>query len=389
MRRSLAALQAEAGERQRAVEEMRAIVAEGSELAEDRLALARLYAKDPVDLPQAITELEWVLARDPSNVLAIELLASVWKSLQRVEPRRRTLETLWMLGRSDESEIREMRQLARSRTQPVNPSITDDLVQLALFRDVTRGPYDHLYGASKEQLEEIYPAHDIGQNHVAYIAIDDEQTRADLEWTLRAFAMHGKVDLYVGEKVPHRTVSLRKGDRLQVVLDQTLVSAGPVVRMFSLARSLAYDRLGYMLLGRLGPKERNEVGHLLQAIGQPEDKRDRVAKEFLNRLPRRQFKAAERVASAAWEVIIETRPRRWMSRVDQVAARLALALVDDLDGALCAMAFLQEEDQVLESEQSLARLYSVQGAWDLLRYYLSTNHQKLVDGLKVIGPDLG
>jgi hypothetical protein len=69
-----------------------------------------------------------------------------------------------------------------------------------------------------------------------------------------------------------------------------------------------------------------------------------------------------------------------MRHVDHVCDRLAMALVDDLGGALDALVLLQDELQVRESGSGLARLYAVEGAWDLLRFYLTRNYEHLVEG---------
>ncbi len=380
LRRALAALHAEHGQVESAVAELRSIVATDRARSDDRIALARLYSRFDDGMDRAAEELRRVLTEEPANVLATHLLMQVWQRAGRMNLCRRAWRVLELLGRADGQPPAGVDSVPLPGPESApSAKLPEDVLKGLLSR--VDCPFDKLFVAIRGRYGELIPVRFMGENHVPVTEWEDETARTDALWTTRAFGLEEKVDVFAADSVPGGFVTRTSGDRVQVVIDRHFLSGESGSVRFVVAKALAYQTTGYELLARLGPKERNDLAALMWAIAAPEENRQPIVTEFLSKLPRKELKATERIAQAAGEVMLEENPRDWMRSVDLVTDQIALAFVDDILGALRFLAALQQEDLVLESGQTLALLYGVERAWQLVPEYLGPVHDELVSGL--------
>jgi len=378
LRRALARLQAESGNLDAAIGELRAIVADDRGKVDDRIGLARLYLRTKDGSAAAIEQLLSALEQEPANVLAIQLLASVWATQEQWDAVRRAWDVMLLLGRSGDVPEQATATVRPSMEAMPHLRVSDEVTQIA---SRFSGPFENLFRAIRGGVDLIYPVTYIGKNHVPYTDAEVPGFVEETRWLLNAFGWKDRADVFVAEDVPGRLSLMTKGERVQVVLDRVFVSGDIGIVRFALAKALAYERFGLTVLGRLGPKERNEVGQLLLGIAVPAEKRLPQVVEFLDALPRKEHKAADRIALAAGEDMLLASPRQWMRDVDRSTERLALAFLDDIVLALKAMALMQAEEMVIESGQNLALVYGVDGAWELLPYYIGPDQARAIVAL--------
>ena len=388
LRRVLARLHVEYGNRDAGMAELRSIVASDLGEVDDRLALGRLYAEKEGRAEDAEKELMAVVSEEPDNLLAIRQLALLWEREKKSVRLRRALEVLRLLGRLEDDERKTLETFPRKPMSEWKGTLSEDLTTHVLIGEQTRRPFDQLWAAVQRALAEVYPVMDVGRNPVPYTQIEDKQVVEDIVWVIRACGLASGADVFVAEKVPRQFVVLEKDGRVQVVLDRKVVEFGSDALRYTLARAFAFWKLGYVVLARLGPKERKETATLLLGIAAQESERAPTVKEFLNMLKRSELKAAERVAKAAGELMLEDNPLDWMKETDRLMDRLALVFADDLEQGLKTLSLIDGETMVLESGQSLALLYSVEGGWDLLKFYMSAGYDRLAEGLREVQEQL-
>src|SRR4030095_7429255 len=115
-----------AGERAAAIEAYRGILAVEPEGADDRVALAEIYARE--DVPKAIVECHRVLERDLRHPPCYRLLASLYERLGEPERAARVLSIFEILGYAeDQDRLLVAQQRSRQLFMPRRSMLVDEL----------------------------------------------------------------------------------------------------------------------------------------------------------------------------------------------------------------------------------------------------------------------
>lgn len=379
LRRALADLHGQNGNRSAAIAELQAVVGSGDGTTEDLLALALFFADDPGALSRAIELLRQALDGQPDHVGSLRAMAGVWPDSDPAG-KVRPLRALRILGKATRKELALLGSLEKQSTLARAP-LTDELRARHLADEEVRGPFGQMWLAIHTQLERIYP---IRSEPTGLRAWDPERDGLDLaEMAARLSMDPASFQVFVAEKsrIP---AFVAQGDVPVLVLWRPLLRGSEAERRYLVARCLEGLRSGFSLLYRLGPRERAELGMLLQTLVRPKDQRDPSAEEFLTLLTRKQLKVVERVAKAAGDVIPDLDPLSWMRSVVSHTARVGMLLCDDLLAAARMEALLGGVDQAVQPDGRVA-VRAIPGGQNLLRFYLSSHYDALCQAMLAPG----
>jgi tetratricopeptide (TPR) repeat protein len=368
LQRGLARILLAAGERHAAIEAYRGILAVEPDGADDRVALAEIYAME--DLPKAIQEIHRVLDRDLRHAPAYRLLASLYERTSEPERALRVNGILELLGYSDDSErVALASARARHAFVPRRSLITDDFRDRMLLPAAARSPLTEIYQAVSEQVATLHLMPPAGQNLVPVAQHEDPTLKVAVADATRLFGLEPEV--YVGDQV-HGGMIVLLYPRPIITLSREYAALPDGERRFLMGRAFESMRGGYAPLLRLGPRERQEVGALLKAMLMPEADRPSQAVEFIKQLPRKALKPLERYTGMHQAVD----PEAWIAALSLAQDRAGLLTSDDFPSTARALARLHGE-QLAMTEEGAVAIGAVPGGSDLVRWYLSDDYHRL------------
>jgi tetratricopeptide (TPR) repeat protein len=372
LQRGLARILLAAGERQAAIEAYRGILAVEPGGAEDRVALAEIYAME--DLPRAITEAHRVLERDLRHAPAYRLLAQLYDRQGEPERALRVNTTLELLGYMEAGEKLALAQ-ARQRLPfiPRRSTIPDELRSLLLLPPSARSPLNEIWATVAEQVAQLYMVPSPGTNLVAAAQLDDPAFKVAIADNVRLFGVEPEV--YVGDEVYGELIVLMF-PRPIIAMSKALVARPDSERRFLLGRAFESVRGGYAPIMRLGPSERTNVGALLRSLTLPEGERPPPTNEFVASLPRKTAKSLERFTGLASTLD----PDGWIAGLALAQDRAGLLSCDDFASAVKVLTRLSNEE-LAQSPDGAVAVGAVVGGADLVRYYLSDDYHRLRQAL--------
>ncbi|MDY0001702.1 MAG: hypothetical protein RBU30_10435 [Polyangia bacterium] len=375
LRRESATQKARAGERDVAIAELRALVASRHCSLEDRFALAELLAEDEASRPQAVAELQNILAQGLSDVEAVRRLVDLCPS-KDTAMRARCLRAAELLGLAKPAELQELRSL-----EPAMPGrtgvLTEDLRARHLASEEVRGPLGQLWQAVHEQLEQLYPAPAAGEGLRALEPGENGLNPGVVAASLGLGSVAFEVQL--SPNAPHPAMVI-PGEIPRVVLKEQLTSGPSAEAVFLMARAFEAYLSHYSLLLWIGPRERRAIGLILKSLAKPADQREPAVNELVSRLSRPHQKVLERVTAAAGEVIPALDPLAWMREVEGLLSQVALLVCGDLGAAARMIARTTRTEPALRPDGKVI-LSALPGGLNLLRFYLSSQYDELVAGM--------
>jgi tetratricopeptide (TPR) repeat protein len=372
LQRGLARILLAAGERQAAIEAYRGILAVEPGGAEDRVALAEIYAME--DLPRAITELNRVIDRDLHQASAFRLLNQLFERQGEPERGLRVTSTLELLGYMEPGEKLALAQ-ARKRAPfiPRRSTVPEELRTLLLLPAAARSPLTEIWHIVAENVAQLYMVPSPGENLVPAAELDDPALKVAIADNVRLFGVEPEV--YVGDAVYGEMVVLLF-PRPVVAMSRALAARPDAERRFLLGRAFESVRGGYAPLMRLGPSERANVGALLRSLTLPEAERPPPTIEFVSNLPRKAAKALERFIGMAPSLD----PDGWVHALALAQDRAGLLSCDDFGASVRVLTRLSNEELAVSPDGAVA-IGAVPGGPELVRYYLSDDYHRLRQAL--------
>jgi tetratricopeptide (TPR) repeat protein len=372
LQRGLARILLAAGERPAAIEAYRGILAVEPGGAEDRVALAEVYAME--DLPRAIQEAHRVLERDLRHAPAYRLLATLYDRQGEPERSMRVNAVLDLLGYMEQGEHMALMQAkARIPFQARRATMPDELRKLLLLPPAARSPLSEMWAAVAEQVAALYLVPSPGTNLQPAASTDDPALKVIIGESVRLFGVEPEV--YVGDEVWGEMIVLMF-PRPVVVMSRPLAARPDPERRFLLGRAFESIRGGYAPLMRLAPSERANVGALLRSLTLPESERPAATNDFVKELPRKSAKALERFVGLTQQLDAEA----WTAALVQAQDRAGLLACDDFSSAARVLARLSNEELAASGDGAVA-LGAVPGGVDLVRYLLSDDYHRLRQAL--------
>jgi tetratricopeptide (TPR) repeat protein len=368
LQRGLARILLMGGDRSAAIEAYRGILAVAPDSADDRLALAEIYAME--DLGKAVAEASEVVFRDSRHAAGYRLLASYYSRTTEVQRTARVLSVMDTFGYTDDSDKRLLARVNAERvSSPLRQPLSDDLRRRHLLTSHFASPFGEFLDATAEQLASLFPEPAVGQNLRPVAKSGDDALVAAVAELNRIYRLEPEV--YVAEQVP-RGAAVMNYPRLMIVLDRGLVDEGDAAKKFALG--WAYEMLTgrYALFHGLGRRHRRELGYLMKSLFLPEHERPAPATEFLARVPR----TAARVVERNVGIMRAADPEVWIEGMLAAARRAGLVICDDFRVAVRTTARLNG-DTVMASEEAATALGVVICGNDLVQYYLSDQYHNL------------
>jgi DNA-binding SARP family transcriptional activator len=371
LQRGLARILLQAGDRAAAIEAYRGILAVEADSAEDRVALAEIYAA--TDLERAIAEVGRVLTTDLRHAPAFRLLGQLYERAGDRERATRVLAVLDLLGYSEGDEKTALSKArAAQRMAPRRGQLGDDSRRNLLLLPQLRSAVFEAYQLVRVELAAGTPQPLLGTNPapLEQHADIDMATRADVAETMKMMGMD--CDVLVAADVPGRLV-VTEFAKPTVVIDRAMLSrSDSAERRFIFGRAFEIARGGYAGLLRFGSRERGEAIELLKALLLPENERPQVAQEFVHTLPRKTAKSLERLVGM--QAGSET--EELVGALHQTANRAGILSCDDIAAACRSLARLANEELAVDPNGAVA-LGAVVGGLDLVRYYLAEDYARL------------
>jgi tetratricopeptide (TPR) repeat protein len=372
LQRGLARILLAAGERAAAIEAYRGILAVEPGNAEDRVALAEIYAME--DLPRAVQEVHRVLERDLRHAPAYRLLASLYERQGEGERATRVNSVLDLLGYLEPGErLTLAQQRARTPFQARRATMPEELRKLLLLPSSARSPLTEIWATVAEQVAALYLVPSPGTNLQPASTLDDPALKVIIGEATRLFGIEPEV--YVGDEVWGEMIVLMF-PRPVVVMSRGLAGRSDPERRFLLGRAFESRRGGYAPLMRLSPSERANVGALLKSLTLPEGERPPATIEFLKEMPKKVTKALERFLGLGSQLD----PESWLAALGQAQDRAGLIACDDFAASARVLARLSGEELAASGDGAVA-LGAVPGGVDLARYLLSDDYQRLRQAL--------
>jgi tetratricopeptide (TPR) repeat protein len=381
LQRGLARILLSAGRRDEAIEAYRGILAVEPDGAEDRVALAEIYAMD--DLAKAASELYRVLERNLRHAPAYRLLATLLDRMNEPERAYRVVSTLELLGYAEPDERSQLATSRRLRVfHPRRVPLTDELRSTLLLPLAARSVLTEVYSLVAAELNGLYPLPAPGTNHTPHTQVAGLGLEGLIADTSRVFGV--SPDVYVGDDV-HGGMVVLHVPRPIVLLDRSVGKLSEAERRFLLGRAFESVRGGYAHLLRLGPRERLEVTGLLRALMMSEKERPPPAQEFVKALPKKTVKVLERFHNVSVGAHAEggspsnpSSDSGWCVGQAEAQDHAGLLCCDDFGAAAGALMWLGGEElaQTRTSEGVLA-LGAIPDAAGLVRYFLSQEYHVL------------
>ena len=370
MQRGLARILLTVGDRPAAIEAYRGILAVEPDNADDRLALAEIYAHE--DLPRAVEEVKQVTQLDLRHAPAYRLMASFYARAGETERAVRVLTAMECLGYAEDP---DRRAAAKARAEqmllPIRHPMSDELRRRFLLTPHSSSPLGELFEAVVPYLTALFPEPPVGTNLMPLNAFEDPSIKIIVADSVRLFGVEPEV--YVGQDVPRAVVALSHPQQV-VVIDRTLLGETESARRFLTGWAFDAIRGGYALLQVLGRRERAELGGLLKSMLLPENERPGPTTEFMRTLPRGPLRVIERLQGMARLADSE----EWIDGMLATDRRAGLFACDDFAAATRMIARLGGDHLGPSDIQALAMVLCGE---DLVRFYLSDEYHRLRESL--------
>ncbi|HKE20125.1 MAG TPA: hypothetical protein VKB80_34865 [Kofleriaceae bacterium] len=371
MQRGLARILLTVGDRPAAIEAYRGILAVEQHNADDRLALAEIYAHE--DLPRAVEEVKQVIQHDLRHAPAYRLMASFYARAGETERAVRVLTAMECLGYAEDPDRRAAAK-ARAEQQmllPIRHPMSDELRRRFLLTAHSTSPLGELFEAVVPYLTALFPEPPVGTNLVPMAAYEDAAIKLVAADSVRLFGV--EPELYVAHGVPRGVVALSHPQPV-VVIDRELLGETESARRFVMGWAFDAIRGGYALLQVLGRRERAELGGLLKSMLLPENERPGPTTEFMRTLPRTPLRVIERLQGTARLADSE----EWIDGMLATDRRAGLFACDDFAAAARMIARLSGDHLGASDIQALALVLCGE---DLVRFYLSDEYHRLRESL--------
>jgi tetratricopeptide (TPR) repeat protein len=366
LQRGLARILLASGDRPAAIEAYRGILAVDPEGANDRVALAEIYAVD--DPPRAIAELRKVLDRDIHHAPAYRMLASFHARTGDRERAQRVLTALDLLGFAEEDDHRALQQLRVNRhSLPLRRGLDDANRERLLLTTTAREPLGEVWSAFAEPLSARVPPPALGDNLVP--CASGEPRLAQLAQEVGS-VYQVDVDVLVADRVPG-LLAATAFPRRQIVLDRTLLAESELALRFLFGYAFEAIRGGYAVLLQLGARQRRELAQLLRALLEDDAPLGPAADLVASASPRAHKLLERHVGTSHLD------PGAWFDGMLACAKRAGLVACDDFAAAIWMIARLSGE-RVASHDETVA-LGAVLGGPDLVRFYLSDGYQQIRD----------
>ncbi|MCG8424347.1 MAG: tetratricopeptide repeat protein [Proteobacteria bacterium] len=367
LQRGLARILLDSGDRSAAIEAYRGILNVQPDSADDRVALAEIYAME--DLIKAISELKKVIHRDIYHAPAYRMLASLYAQEGENARAYRALSVMDMLGFAEEDDRSKTAKLRVGlKNQALQGALTDELRAELLITEAATEPFGEIFIACASEITALFGQKVTGENLVPIQTIEDRGLHTTLAQVIKLYGV--EPDIYVGEQIPGEVIVMAYPRRL-VIVERSLLDASDAGRRFLFGWAFEAIRGGYALLVNLGRRQRSELGSLLQALLLPEDERSGPTNDFVNSLPKESAKVISRHAGTSSEID----PDLWIDRMLAIAKRAGLAACNDFQAATTMIARINGEHP--ESQEDIIALGAVMGGPDLVRFYLADEYHKL------------
>jgi tetratricopeptide (TPR) repeat protein len=365
LHRGLAQVHLASGDREAAISEYRAIIAQTRESSDDRVALAEIYAGEKADLPKAIEELHRVLEQDLRHAPTYRLLVALYDKQGERDRAGRVLAILDMLGYAEDVERAYLSSLrTRQAIGPKLSQLSDVLRGQFLLPREAQGPLWDLFALVRDRLAQLHPMEYVGESAAP---AGDGAVTAVAQDLRRVFGVDAQV--MVADGVPRGVLAAHLKQPV-AVLDRSFLERPEPELRFAVGRAFEALRGGYGPLLRLADAERKRWGAMLVQLLRPESERDAATLEFVKSLPRKSQRALEKLPPAE-----ACDPAAWMAALEVAADRAGLLACDDVAAASRVLLRIGGGDR-LEDSGAVA-LGAVPGGAELVRYYLGEDYQRL------------
>lgn len=371
LQRGLAHILLASGDRRAAIEAYRGILNVEPDGANDRVALAEIYAID--DPQRAIGELRKVLERDMHHAPAYRLLVSLYERTSDPERAMRVLTTLDLLGFAEPDDREALAKLKAERsTQAVRRSLDDANRGRLLVTTAVHEPLGEIWTALAEEIT-AYIAQPPAGDNLSPAAADSDQRLVQLAADVGAL-FNCEADVFVGDNVPGLLAVTAFPQRI-IVIDRSLRDEADPPLRFLLGYAFEVIRGGYAALFQLGAKKRRELAQVLRALV-ADGGASGAAHDIVSGADLRAEKVLERHAGTR-----DLDPDAWIDSMLACAKRAGLVACDDFEAAIWMIA--RQCGDHLERREDTVALGAVLGGPDLIRFYLSDHYQMVRDLLSL------
>jgi tetratricopeptide (TPR) repeat protein len=374
LQRARAQLSLARGAKMEAAADLAQLAARDGDTADDRLALAELYASEPEGLPRAIAELEHAVDANLGHAPTLRLLATLRARLGERQRVARLLALLELMGDADDFDRAQLTSLRARRAElDRGATLTDHLRDSLLLPAAARGPLAAVASAVLAHLRETEP--------VAYMGEDvqpatDGTLLASARALFRLFRRDARVKM--GRRVPGLVQASDDGGPV-IVLDVSFLTSPESERRFAIGRALMALELGVPALMRREAELEARLVDVLHRLCKPEAERDAEAQALVRALPRKLHRALDAVLASP-EPAGGPVPEVTVAALAAAADRAGLCAADDL-GAAARVLVRATAAGMDVREGDAVPTAAIPGGGELVRFYLSDAYDELLRNL--------